>query len=395
MQQDAEDHGLQNANPGKETNPMLDSLGILIAWRRFIIVNYLAVSVLVVIIVFLLPKWYRATASILPPKDQTMQNLFGGSSSLLKGLSISKLGGGQGAGVYNYLAILKSRSTMEEVVEKFNLIDVYDVSKRSMELAIKELRDNTSFEIQDEENINIEVLDKDPQRAADVANYFVQILNRRSIELATAEARNNREFIEKRVNELRDSLQFAENKLKDFQKQAGMVITPEQSASMSAVAELYAMKAKRELETAILAKMVSPDNELLRQYTIELAELTKKLSGIPETGLISIRLYRDVITYQKILEFLIPMFEQAKINEQKDLPVLLVLDKAIPPEYKVKPQRILIILSVSTIWLMFLVVIVYLFHGISLRGNEMKPGTKILVTWAQRIAALYRVKINT
>jgi tyrosine-protein kinase Etk/Wzc len=378
----------------KEKTSFLDSLGVLITWRRFIIINYLVVLILVVIVVFLLPKWYRATASILPPKDQTMQNLFGGSSSLLRGLSISKLGGSQGAGVYNYLAILKSRSTMEEVVEKFNLIDVYDIGNHSMELAIKALRGNASFEVQDEENINIEILDKDPQRAADMANYFVQILNRRSIELATAEAKSNREFIEKRVGELRDSLQLAENKLKDFQKQTGMVITPEQSASMSAVADLYAMKAKKELESAILAKTVSPDNELLRQYHLELAELTKKLSGIPENGLTSIRLYRDVVTYQKILEFLIPMYEQAKINEQKDLPVLLILDKAIPAEYKVKPQRILIILSVSTIWLMFSIAITYLFQGVCRRGNEMEPNTRKLFTGIQRIARLYHININ-
>ena len=382
-------------NERKKGTPLLESLSILIAWRRFIIINYLVVFIIVVIIVFLLPKWYRATASILPPKDQTLQNILGGSSSILRGLSAARLGGfGQSPGTYNFLAILNSRSTMEEVVNKFNLNEVYGFPQNLTEETIKQLRDNSSFETQDNENIDIQVLDKDPIRAAAMANYFVEILNRRSLELGTAEAKSNREFIGHRVDEVKDSLGIAEDRLKEYQEKSGMIMTPEETGGIKAIADLYAMKAKKEIETAILVKTVSPENDALKQDRIELAEITEKLSGIPQAGLTSVRLYRDAITYEKMLEVLLPMFEQAKINEQKDIPTLLVLDKAIPAERKIKPQRLLIILSVSTIWLMFMVALIYLFQGIHLRKKDMNVNTRKLSNAIQWIIKAYRINID-
>jgi uncharacterized protein involved in exopolysaccharide biosynthesis len=174
-----------------------------------------------------------------------------------------------------------------------------------------------------------------------------------------------------------------------------MVITPEESASMKAIGDLYALKVKKEIETAIISKTASPDNEILKQNRIELAEISQKLAGIPQTGLTSLRLYRDAITYEKMLEILLPMLEQAKINEQKDIPVLLVLDKAIPPERKVKPQRMLIILSVTTIWLMFSIAFVFLLHGIHRRRNELKPNARRLSDAVQLIIKIYHVSIDS
>src|SRR5260221_3349788 len=131
---------------GRDTN-FLDYLAILLRWRRFIIINFLIVSVLAVGISFLLPKWYKATASILPPKDQGLLNLLGTSNPVLKGLSsLSKLGvAGQNSGADNYFSILQNPSMMEDVVGKFNLIPVYDTGGSSMEETGEELRRNTSF----------------------------------------------------------------------------------------------------------------------------------------------------------------------------------------------------------------------------------------------------------
>ena len=71
--------------------------------------------------------------------------------------------------------------------------------------------------------------------------------------------------------------------------------------------------------------------------------MNKKVAKIPEAGLEAVRLYRDVAIQQKIVEFLVPMYEQARIDEQKDVPVILVLDKAVPPEKKARPKRFIIV----------------------------------------------------
>jgi uncharacterized protein involved in exopolysaccharide biosynthesis len=253
------------------------------------------------------------------------------------------------------------------------------------------LRENTSFEYQDDDYITIDVYDKDPQRAAQMANSFVEILNQMSIVLATQEARNNREFVGHRVETTKDSLRLAEEALRKSQERSGMMITPEQTSSISAFAELYAMKAKKEIEAAILERTVTGTNEALQQVRLEVREIDKKLATIPQAGLEALRLYRDVAMQQKILEVLLPLYEQAKINEQKDIPVLLVLDKAVPPERKVRPQRLLIVLTVSSLFLFLSIALVFGMHGLISRIDAGTALEKRLRESVTRIASVYRV----
>ena len=325
----------------------VDLLDLLFRWRKFIYVNVIIVIVGATVISFLLPKWYDATASILPPKEESSLNPLGAASALLQGVgsSLQKIGSmATNSAAYNYLAILNSRSVMEAVVDKFDLFEEYGIADSSMERAIKELESNCSFEVQEEDYITIDVLDRDPQRAADMANYFVDMLNAVSIRLGTQEARDNREFIEQRVNQVYRDLHKAEDSLRAFQERSQILIVPDENASgLSAVAELYGMKAKMEIEVGVLERTVSSDNPVLAQDRIELQELNKKVAEIPAAGIGTLRLYREVMIQQKILEYVLPLFEQAKVDEHKDVPVILVLDKAVKPERKDKPKRALII----------------------------------------------------
>lgn len=318
---------------------------MLLERRRFIIANVLVVTILATIISFVLPKWYRATATLLPPKQPDLFGALGSVSNVLKGIpGAIRLGGQRNSG-YNYFAILKSRTALEAVVERFNLIEVYEVADSSMELAIKELAGNVSFEETNNDDIVIEVLDRDPRRAADMANFFVQILNEISIRMGTLEARSNREFIEKRVEDARAQLKVSEEQLRAYQEKSGLIITPEQSSSVSAVGGLYVSRTKKEVELAILRRQATSENPAVKQLEAEVGELSRRIGAIPEAGMTSLRLYREVVIQQKILEFLIPLYEQARIDEQKDMPVLLLLDKAVPPERKARPKRVIIVVT--------------------------------------------------
>ena len=381
---------------GRWGDQVLTAMAILYRWKRFLIINFFAILVVTVIISLLLPKWYKATASVLPPKDQNLLNLLGGANSVLRGLTaLPRLGGfTTPAGTYNYFAILKSRSAMEDVVRHFNLMSVYDIRDTSMDKAIKQLRENVEFESQDDDYITIDVYDKDPQRASDMANYFVSVLNTMSIELGTQEARANKEFIGERIAMARDSLRRAEETLKTFQEHSDFLITPEEASSISAAAEIYAMKTKKEIEIAILERQVSPDNEVLRQKQIELKEIQRKLAGFPETGLETIRHYREVITQQKILEILVPVYEQAAINEQKDVPVLLVLDKAVPPDQKIRPQRMLIVVIVSLLSILTLIAGVYMLHGLVRNNLQRNPMETRFTAFANAVARVYRISVT-
>lgn len=369
---------------------------VLLKWKRFLIVNLSLTILLSGIVVFLLPQYYKSTASILPPKGQGMSNPLSGASTLLKSISgVEKLSDmlSHSPGVYNYLAILKSRSSMEAVVKKFDLVRVYDVKHASMEEAIKELESNVSFDVQPEENITIEVLDKDPQRAANIANYFVDMLNEISIKLGTQEARQNREFIEKRVTKVYEDLRTAEDQLMHYQEKSGMLIVPDENSSgISAIAELYALKAKKELEKDILERTTSADNPALMQLRIELQEVEKKVKDIPEIGVESLRLYRQVAIQQKILEYVLPLYEQAKVDEQKDIPVILVLDKAIPAERHDRPKRMIIVLSVAILALLLQSFMIFLMEAFLARERGSGKFERKLDQTVTSIARRYRVK---
>ena len=383
-------------NLTKEENKLdfFDYLAILIKWRKFIIVNFVVFTLVAIIISLLLPKWYKATVLLLPPKDQSALSSFGSSSSILKNLgSSNKLGGlGQNLGPYNYLAILKSRSAMEAVVNKFELLRVYNISNGSIEDALKELDGNVTIEIQPDDYITVEVYDKDPQRAPDIANYFVEILNSISNRLGTQEAKNNKEFIEKRLEGAKKELRNAEEVLREFQERTGIMIAPEQNNSgISSVAELYGMKAKKEIELATLERNITKDNELFQQFKLELSELNKKLNSIPEIGLESFRLYRNLAVQQKICEYLFPLYEQSKIDEQKNVPVILVLDKAMKPEKKSKPKRMIIVAIAAGISLLFSVISIFIRERIISTLNEDKSKREKIALIRNALPKIFKI----
>jgi tyrosine-protein kinase Etk/Wzc len=369
-------------------------LEILLRWKKFIIINTLALAIVTTGICLLLPNWYKSTASILPPKQQDLFGSAVGASSLLKGIAGGKgLGAlGKSSSSYSYLAILKSRTTMVAVIAKFNLMTVYEISNNNIDLAIKALEGNVLAETQDDDNINVEVMDKDPQRAADMANYFIELLNTTSINFGTQEARSNREFLERRLNQCRDDLRHAEDSLKAFQQKKEIFIsTDEKNSSVAAYAELYATKAKKEIEIAVLEKYVALDNPALQEKRAELFEISKKVSTFPAAGLEGVRLFREVMTQEKILEFLLPIYEQSRIDEKKDVPVLLVLDKAVPATRKAKPARMVIIILVTVVVLAFSIALVFLFHRIEgLNGSGARLLQK-LKTRIAKIRTFYRV----
>jgi capsule polysaccharide export protein KpsE/RkpR len=344
-------------------------LYILIKWRKFLILNFIIITVIGIIIALIYPRWYKATASVVPPKKMDIMSELG--SFMREFIPII---GGIGAGqdpTMTYLAILNSRTAMEKVIHKFNLFQVYEISDSSMEDAVKTLRGNTEFIVDENGVLHISVYDRDPVRAAQMANYFVDVLNEINIKLNMEEARNNRIIIEKRYRQNLADLKAAEDTLKKFQEKYGIYYLPEQTkAAISAAAELEAQIKLEEVKLGVLKRQLGEDAPEVKLAELKIDELKKKLmemkigeeelkneqSGlfvpfkdIPELGIAYLRLYRNYEIQNKLLEFIYPLYEQAKLEEQKNVPTILVLDKAVPPERKAKPRRLLIMLIVYLI----------------------------------------------
>jgi uncharacterized protein involved in exopolysaccharide biosynthesis len=393
---------------------LFDYLYILVKRRQFIMKTVLGVGMIAAALSLFMPNWYLATASLLPPqRPGGVLSLLEGSgfSSLLRNLPgvSGRLSGGQEA--YSYLAILQSRTAMERVVRRFDLMAVYDISDSSMDKAIKALSNNAAFDIATEGNIVITVLDKDPNRAAAMANYFVDLLNELSVQLGTQEARNNREFIERRYQQNQQELKIAEDSLKAFQQRYGIYALPEQTAGAIKAASVLKTEADaKEIELGIVRRSVGDENPRAQALRLELSEMNKKMSemkfgaadwrnheslnlfvpfkDVPEVGAEYVRRYREFEIQNRMMEFLVPLYEQAKIDEQKDTPVVLVLDRAVPPERKAKPKRSLIVLISAALALMFSTTWVFV-REIYDREKERNPKVAAITEEIKR-GALYR-----
>jgi uncharacterized protein involved in exopolysaccharide biosynthesis len=318
------------------------------------------VTIVVTTLALLSPKWYKSTASVFPAEKA---DLFGleGISSLAKNFSparaLSALGGNPE--LDRYMAILKSGRVLGAVIEKFALARVYEISSYINEKTTKELLNNTEFTVESEGNLTITVYDKDPQRAADMANFFVEMLNKTNSELQALNARGNRQFIEERHKKNMVDLAAAEDSLRVFQKRYGIIAMPEQTeASIKAAAEITAQLALKEVHVGVLRRTQSTDNPAVVAGQIEIDELRNKLSQmgssgagigkemkvfvpfnkVPDLGMEYLRRYRDVEIQYKILQFITPLYEQAKVEERRQTPSVIVLDKAGPAERKAKPK---------------------------------------------------------
>jgi len=339
----------------------LELLFTTIKYRWFLFWFVFLITVSVTIVALLLPKYYKSSASVFP-NEQTdfLGGVMGsGLSSLVKNFSPSKgLASLTGTDENDkYIAILKSGTVLDSVIKKFDLVKVYEKEGTYYEKTVKELLSNLQIDIQDEGNLTITVFDTDPRRAAKMANYFVELLNHMNSKLSAQSAKANRMFIEKRYLQNLTDINDGEQKMKEFQKRAGVVAVPEQlESTVKQMAQIYANLTEKEIQYNILRNNFNSDQHpLVLNSKFEIDELKKMINQInrgnddevklllplkqaPELASEYLKNYRNLEIQYKILEFVTPLYEQSKIEEVRSTPSVVVLDYAAPAERKAKPK---------------------------------------------------------
>lgn len=344
---------------------LLEYIKILKKNRKYIVIFSTSVTIISIIIAFfIIDPIYQSIAVVkTTSKSSGLSSLLGGAVGT--GLSdISDLGEMAGGGASKELAlyenILLSRRNIEEVLVKFNLNDEWEF--KYTQDAVKNFRKNI-IEINKDKmagTLEIGIYDKNPQRSKDIADFMISQLNKINIEMNVQSAKNNREFIEQRFNLTKSNLKRAEDSLKVYQDLFG--IAPDLQTKIAAEAEIK-MEAEikaEEVKLDLLKKIVSPDQMEIKIQEEKIATMNKQLNDIRNssegTGMLRLkdkpgiilnylRLVREVEIQNKIMIFLLPLFEQAKIEENKLTPIVLVLDQPCVPERKAKPKRINIVLA--------------------------------------------------
>ncbi len=316
-----------------ELGPLWDRVW---ARRTGIAALVVAATILTGVVAFLMPNWYRAQATLLPPSAEESGV---GLGSLLREIGLVGVKVPTEATPADvFVAILDSRRLLDEMIRQFDLQHRYRV--RYLSDAEKELRGHSRFKVSEAGFIQVSVEDRDPKQAAAMTNAYVDLLDRFNREMRMTRGRRVRMFVESRLEKTRTELDAAEQRLTDYQAQHKTVIlSREMSSAMDAAARLYAERAALQVRLGVARSYTRGESDAITQMTGQLAELDRQLRALPETGLELARLYRDVRTLEQVYVLLTGQYEEARIDEARDTPTVEVLDRAVPPEKKARPHR--------------------------------------------------------
>ncbi len=326
---------------------LLDLLQTIVDNLRLLVIGPLAVGLFALGYSFTIPPTYTAKTQFLPPQQQQSS-----ASNLLSALG--SLGGLAGAvgGIKNptdqFLAFMKSVTIQDVLIERFKLLERYEAKTKSD--ARLALTGSVRAASGKDGLISVEVVDKDPKFAAELANAHVEELGKLLGKLATTEAQQRRLFFEKQLTLAKEKLIQSEIELKATGV-SGSDLKSNPASAVAAVAGLQAGVTSQEVKLGAmrgyLAETAPEFKQALNELTNLKEQLAKQEKDTPAKSNMTgqgdyISKYREFKYNETLFELFAKQFEIAKVDESREGAVIQILDAAQPPERKSKPNKALI-----------------------------------------------------
>jgi len=363
---EAGEAGARQVQVDQEIEDLVDVgaiLKTLYRGRKTVFVFMAAACALAIAVAFILRPTYTSEASFLPPGSgaSSATAALAGQLSALSGLSGSGFSGAKGSGDL-YIGILKSRSVKSELVKRFDLIHLYGVKKESQ--AEKVLASHSAFDVDSKSSIvTITVTDQSPARAHDLAAAYLDALTEKNGQLALTESSQRRLFFAQQLAKEKDDLENAEVALKETEEKTGLIAPAGQTASeIQMIAQTRGLISAKQVELAALRLSATQENPDLIRLESEIQGLQEQLSKlesgtnkhggtviptsqVPELQLDYVRKEREVKYHEALFEMIAKLYEQARIDEAHNAPLVQVIDPASYPDAKSSPFRSLIALG--------------------------------------------------
>lgn len=352
---------------------------LLVNWK--VILKYTLGSAIIIFMYLLLisPVTYKAPVTILPP---TETDQFSGLGSLISGGGVGDFLTGKlvPGNSQLFIQILKSRTAAEYVIRKNNLLEFFNEEKEFE--AVKILQRNLELDLSKEGIITLSVnisseylplvftdITSIKKLSAKISNSFVEALDSINREKVSYRAKRGREYIEEQLNITKTELDSAEVKLMEFQKKNKTVSLPDQlTSAIESAAKLKAEIVSTEIEIGLLEPNSRPDNKTILALKNKLYQLNNEyekfdiasddyliaFSDVPELAMQLSKLIRTVKINNEVYLLLQQQYYKERIQENRDVPTIDILDEAIPPEKKVSP-RLIYSTFVSSIFVLLMV----------------------------------------
>ncbi len=310
---------------------------------------------------FISPFIYRAECRILPPGSSGGGGLMaqlGGLATFVGLPSVSTSG-------QMLVGVLKGDTVVDAIIDKFNLMEEYEQEIRlSARQAV--LTNLDASEEKESGIVTVAFMDKDPKKAADIANEFVQQLQNKMREMAYRDALEKREFFENQLRQAQQQLSDAEEAMMKYQQNSGVLALGSQTAALlGAIAELRNQIAAKNVEISSLSSYARKDNPRLKLAQSQLEAMTKELrrmeeeqkrterrqgrvlsgdllsslGNVPELSVEYMRYERELRFANVKYDTLLRQYENAKLTEASDFSTVQIIDPATPPDWKYKPKR--------------------------------------------------------
>ena len=355
-----------DADDDFDDGPSVGLIDLLTWWgegKRLIAGVTVTAALASLAVAFSLTPIFTARTSLLPPTSPSS----GGSAAALAALgSLGGLAGGLGAKTPDelYIALLKSDSVQRSLSERYGLMARYraanyEALRKTLPSYIRVASDKKSG------LITVEVDDEDPKFAAELANAHVGEVTKVLGRLAVSEAQLRRVFFEQQLKDTKENLVKAETQLRAVQEKSGVIVLDKQAeALILGAAQLRGLIAEREVQLKVLRGSATEQNPDVKRLAAELRALRSELARmessqagnpgsavdmavgkLPEVAIDYVRARRELKLQETLLEGMIRQFEMAKLDEAKEGPILQQVDMALPPDYKSKPSRGLIVMA--------------------------------------------------
>lgn len=314
-----------------------------------------------------LPFIYKSEARIMPAGGSGggggrlagLVAQYGGLASMM-GISVPEGSGGSGALMID---IMKSDTIVDAVIDKFNLMEENEWEYRKFARKAMLTNFETETDTKGSGIITVSFKDKDPQRAADIVNAFIDELRKKMIEMSLNTAKEKRTFYETQLIEVQQELADAEEAMMKYQQKSGVIVIEEQAKKLiDAMATLRTEIAAKKVEVSTLSSYARKDNPQLKLAQSQLAAMQKELKNLEEEQkrssartssgdiMLSVGEIPELaVEYQRYMralkvagakyEFMFSQYESARLGEISDLSTITIIDPATPPDYKDGPSR--------------------------------------------------------
>jgi capsule polysaccharide export protein KpsE/RkpR len=349
---------------------ILSKIGLLWAKRRLLIGWTLSAMIATLLLMFTVANEYQATAYLNPPDLNPMSGI-----SLMIGMK-SGVGAGLGSSMGDMLGLkspgqiyirqMQSRPVQDALIQRFHLQQVYKTKKLGDTRSA--LARNSEFS-EDKKSgvIEIAVLDRDPNRAAQLANAYADELGHLTAGMTAESGRLEREYFESQLLQAKNDFRHASEELGNYGGQKGALdVEDEGKALAEAVSGIEGQLIATKTELKGLQQIYTDNNVQVQQANARIAELTSQLAQVSngsqakqkgdattDSGQFtdpSIRrmwglapsymsLYGNLKIQEAVVQTIAEQYELSKLQESHRVSDVQLMDPAQPPEKKFKPHR--------------------------------------------------------